>query len=227
MNENRMCPDCMQWHSALVCPFCELKKFAPPEHAVAADIVQTSSLSSPNQQVDYKTVSWDDWQLLFPQLWPNWAAGKLLDPSQESDPVLRRNQLGGVAQQLNNVVNTCSALPDTMRQNWKIFAHSFVPWYGKDPSFWDPSLDDEQAKLIQNQLRDWQTQISQYCNINMPMLPTSSSTLSQIAEETLATVGKYFDTMKFVIGAGVVLALVTVAILGVDGTRKIVAKVVG
>lgn len=179
-----------------------------------------SSSTSANVQ----PASWDDLQLLYPFLWPTWLVGKILDPSQETDSSTKRSQLGGIAQQLNNVRKTCTALPQTDQANWDTFAKTFIPWFQKDPSIWDPSLDKPQADLIQDQLRGWQIEFAKYCNIGMPLLPKATPTLTQLGNDFFEDVGKYLDTVKWVLVVGAGLFVISIAVIGVDNTRKIVAR---
>jgi hypothetical protein len=235
-----ICPQCLQAYSDITCPFCALQRFATapepppaPKHVTAGiqragQVMNASSSTalstSGSSSNPYTVASWDDFELAYPFLWPAWAANKLLDPSQERDSATRRNQLGGIAQQLNRVVAACANLPDTDRSNWKTFAASFLPWYQNPDN--DQAVDDAQAALIQDQLRGWQIEISKFCNIGMPVLPQSTPTFGQLGQAALEDVGKWFDTIKFMLVGGIVLLAVSVAIVGVDNTRKIVMKYV-
>ena len=203
--------------------------FAAQDVSLGADATASSNVPamyypSSSTSAPVQAASWDDLQLLYPFLWPSWLIGKILDPSQETDSTTRRSQLGGIAQQLNTVRKTCTSLPATDTANWDTFAKTFIPWFQKDPSVWDASLDKPQADLIQDQLRGWQVEFAKYCNIGMPILPKATPTLAQIGSDVAEDIGKYLDTVKwiFVVGAG--LFLVSVAIIGVDNTRKIVVK---
>ena len=193
----------------------------------------SSSAAASNVPASYMTssagtlpASWDDWMLLYPPLWIPYAAGKIIDPSQETDPETRRKQLGGIAQQLNTVRKSCTTLPAVDQTNWDTFAKSFIPWFDKDPSVWDQNLDKPQADLIQDQLRAWQTEFAKYCNIGMPLLPKSTPTVSQLGEDLLLDVGQFLSAAKWVLVVGAGLFLVSVAIIGVDNTRKIVTKAI-
>jgi hypothetical protein len=162
--------------------------------------------------------------LAYPPLWIPWAAGKIVDPSQETDSDTKRNQLGGIAQQLNNIRKSCTTLPAIDQSNWDTFAHSFIPWFNKDPSIWDANLDKPQADLIQDQLRGWQVEFAKYCNIGMPIMPKSSPTFAALGEDLLQDVGEYISAFKWIVIVGAGLFLVSIAIIGVDNTRKMVVK---
>lgn len=192
---------------------------ATPSSNIPATYYPSSSTSGA-----VEPASWDDLQLLYPFLWPSWLVGKILDPSQETDSTTKRAQLGGIAQQLNSVRKTCTALPQTDQANWDTFARTFIPWFQKDPSIWDPTLDKPQADLIQDQLRGWQIEFGKYCNIGMPILPKATPTFAQIGSDIAEDIGKYLDTVKWIVVVGAGLFLVSVAIIGVDNTRKIVVK---
>lgn len=211
-----ICSRCYQPFDAMACPYCALG---------ASQFVGQAAVANP-----YQTASWTDLDhFLFPLDWALERAGKLIyDPSQSSDMIARRQQMGAVAQQLNNVVKACPALPDVDKQNWAIFAQQFVPWFNKSvPSTDDAQLDVDQANALQDQLSDWQAEIGKYCDTGMPFVPHSSPTLGQLGQQTLGLVGKYLDTFKWVVLVGAGVFAVSVAILGVDGTRKIVMKAVG
>jgi hypothetical protein len=172
--------------------------------------------------------SWDDFQLLYPFLWPTWLAGKIatgtiVDPSQEVDSQTKRSQLGAVAQQLNTVISKCTSLPDADKTGWKAFAPTFIAWFTRDPGMFGTG-DAAQAIAFQDQLRDWQIEVAKYCNIGMPLLPKGSPTLAQLGDETLQTVSKYLDTVKWVLIVGAGIFIVTVAVVGVGNTRRIVMK---
>lgn len=245
-----ICRTCFQPFQGMSCPYCEVRMrqfvgqmpadssgVTPAMYSPSSTppIVQASSSApvapgAPGAGV-VQPASWDDLQLLYPFLWPDWAMDKgkqwllkKIDPSQEQDPQVKRNQLGAIAQQLNNVVKTCTSLPSTDVQNWNLFAQQFIPWFEKNPNFYDPNTDNDQAALFQDQLRGWQTEIGKYCNLAMPLLPKATPTLSQLGEDFLMDVGKAFDTIKFLVALGAGLFLVSVAIIGVDNTRRIVLK---
>jgi hypothetical protein len=240
-----LCPQCFQPYSGFDCPFCAARAArarqwvgqatdAATDTATDTATTDTSSSASVSSNVPatYMTsssaavlpASWDDWELLYPPLWIPWAAGKILDPSQETDPATRRAQLGGIAQQLNNVRKTCTALPLTDQQNWDTFSKSFIPWFEKDPSVWDPTLDKPQADLIQDQLRGWQIEFAKYCNIAMPTMPKATPTVEALGEDLLQDVGEAISAAKWILIVGAGLFLVSVAIIGVDNTRKLVLK---
>lgn len=249
-----ICRSCYQPFEGIACPYCavRMRQFVgqlPSDSAavtpavyspsdVGGAVLASSSATAagvPGASGVVQPASWDDLQLLYPFLWPGWAVGKGqqwlekqlgTDPSQESDPQVKRNQLGAIAQGLNNVVKTCPSLPATDVQNWNLFAHQFIPWFEKNPNFYDPKTDSDQAALFQDQLRGWQTEIGKYCNLAMPLLPRATPTLTQLGEDFLTDVGKYFDTVKFLVAVGAGLMLVSVAIIGVDNTRKLVMKAV-
>jgi hypothetical protein len=232
-----VCPECYQPYAGIMCPYCAARRTqyvgqatdaassssgvdsATPSSNIPAMYYPSSSTSAMVQPA-----SWDDLQLLYPFMWPSWLIGKILDPSQETDSTTKRTQLGGIAQQLNKVRKTCTALPQMDQANWDTFAKTFIPWFEKDPSIWDASLDKPQADLIQDQLRGWQIEFAKYCDIGMPILPKATPTLAQLGGDFLEDVGKYLDTVKWVLVVGAGLFIVSVAIIGVDNTRKIVVK---
>lgn len=243
-----VCPHCYRPFVGIMCPYCAVtmgpldaakmgqQYVGQTADAAATDAATDASASSASSNVpavyqpssststSYKAASWDDLQLLYPFLWPNWLIGKIINPSQEEDSTTKRTQLGGVAQQLNTVRKTCTSLPQTDQTNWDTFAKTFIPWFQKDPSIWDPTLEKPQADLIQDQLRGWQIEFAKYCNIGMPIMPKATPTLPQLGEEFLQDVGSYLDTVKWVVIVGASLFLISVAIIGVDNTRKIIVK---
>lgn len=211
-----ICSSCYQPFDGMLCPYCALG---------GAQYVGQAASASP-----YQTASWSDLEpFLFPMDWALEKAGKLIyDPSGTADMVARRQQMGAVAQQLNNVVQACPALPAADKANWTIFAQQFVPWFNKaTPSTQDAQLDVDQANALQDQLSDWQAEIGKYCDTGMPVVPHSSPTLTELGHEAIGLVGKYFDTFKWVVFVGAGVFAISVAILGVDGTRKIVMKAIG
>jgi hypothetical protein len=250
-----VCPQCFQPYAGIMCPFCAARTAMGPldaakmgqqyvgqqSDAATADAVTnaaSSSAATPSSNIPatyypssstsatVQPASWDDLELLYPFMWPNWLIGKIFDPSQETDSTTKRSQLGGIAQQLNHVRKTCTALPQTDQSNWDTFAKTFIPWFQKDPSIWDPTLDKPQADLLQDQLRGWQIEFAKYCNIGMPILPKATPTLSQLGNDFLEDIGKYLDTVKWIVVVGAGLFIVSVAIIGVDNTRKIIVKAV-
>lgn len=240
--QQAFCSTCVASYVGIMCPYCAIREGAQyvGQSADATDMPTDAASSSSgadaasNVPAMYQTsssgtanvlpASWDDWMLLYPGLWIPYAASKILNPSQETDPTVRRTQLGGIAAALQNVRKTCTALPVTDQNNWDTFAKSFIPWFAKDPSIWDASLDKPQADLIQDQLRGWQIEFAKYCNIGMPILPKASPNLLSLGSEALQDIGSYIDTVKWIVVVGAGLFLISVAIIGVDNTRKIVTK---
>lgn len=90
----------------------------------------------------------------------------------------------------------------------------------------DAKADAEQGDAFQDTLRDWQIEVSKYCNIGMPLLPKSAPTLSQLGQQTLETAGKYFDTVKTVVVVGVVGVILVMFIVGRGNVQRAFAKVV-
>jgi hypothetical protein len=227
-----ICSNCYQPLAGPWCPYCDVHTQVTGQAATPSSSSSPSStqaMYNPGSSSDnaYLPASWDDLQLLYPMLWPTYVANKittgLLDPSQETDSQTKRNQLGGVAQQINTVVKSCTTLPATDVTNWNQFAQTFLPWFNRtNNTFESGTVDKEQADLLQDQLRGWQIEVSKYCNIGMPVLPKATPTWAELGSDLLSDVGKYFDTIKFVFVLGAGLMLVSVAIIGVDNTRKIV-----
>jgi len=235
MGVSGICPNCFQPLAGPWCPYCDVhaqvtgQGGTPSAASPSSSPSNTQAMYNPGSSSNnaYLPASWDDLQLLYPMLWPSYVAGKiatgLLDPSQETDSQTKRNQLGGVAQQINTVVKSCTTLPSTDVTNWNSFAQSFLPWFNRQSNtFESGTVDKEQALLLQDQLRGWQIEVSKYCNLGMPILPKATPTWTDLGSDVSTDVGKYFDTIKFILVLGAGLMLVSVAIIGVDNTRKLV-----
>src|SRR5260221_483131 len=111
-----ICPSCFKTITSVEHSACS--PIRPPfRHYVGADPTTTDT-STDYQSASvsaYKAAEWKDLELLYPVLWPDWIARKILDsafdPSQTADPQEKRRMLAAVAKQLNNVIETCSSIP--------------------------------------------------------------------------------------------------------------------
>lgn len=228
---------CWRSYGGLSCPYCAVWQAVGRAvgqyvgQAVTAAIENMPSVGAPPTGAA-QAASWGDLQLLSPALWPEWLLDKAkgwivdkLDPSAQKNMDRRRQELGAIAKQLDNVVKGCTALPDVDRQNWNVFASTFVPWFNHStPESNDQRLDEDQAASLQDQLAAWQAEIGRFCDTGMPPIARSTPSLAELGGMALTDVGKFFDYGKSALLVGAGLLLVVVAIVGVDNARKLIVK---
>lgn len=222
-----ICSSCFRHMPGMLCAYCSVRNM----HVVGAATDTTATTASDTTVAaqgnagQVKAASWGDLQLLYPFLWPSYAAGKILDPSAEKDPQVRRNQLAAYAKALDTAIQSCTDVPAADRTNWNTFGQQFAVWFNKDVGFLDAKADQDQADAFQDQLHDWQIEIEKYCKTGVPEISRSSPTFTQLGEDLLGTVGRYFDTAKVAFIVGGVVVIVVVWAVGKDNIRKLIAKV--
>ncbi len=232
-----ICYTCFKQTSAFPCVHC-LASENVQRHVTGADtttdapsMVQNDAqvAAQPTTSSDVKYTGWDDLQLLYPLLWPQWLAGKVIDqfdPSQEKDPSIKRTELAAVAKQLNTVIESCTKVPQADRDGWVSWSKGFIIWFNQDVGMLDRSADAAQGEAQQDMLRNWQIEISKYCDIGMPILPKATPTWSAVASDALADVGKYFDTTKTIFIIGALLIVGAVYVMGVGNVRRFAGKAI-
>lgn len=211
------CPACAQRHvtgqnmafavrSQMHPRYASVRQFAgqvTSDGSTGASDTQTAAQGNAGQ---VQTTSWQDLELIYPGFWIPWAAGKLADAaveqyfSNEADAKQRRDDLALVAKQLDDVIGSCSKVPQNNRTNWTTFTTQFIQWFNVDTSAsdFDNTADQKTAASYQTQLRNWQIEIKKYCNIGMPLLPEPNPSLSQLGNKALDTANNYFSTVKTV-----------------------------
>lgn len=227
-----ICFTCFKQTSAFPCSHC-LRHMAGADPAadapsMIANDAQVAAQSTTSSDVKY--AGWDDLQLLYPLLWPEWLAGKVVDyyfdPSQEKDPAIKRTKLAAVAKQLNTVIESCSKVPQADRDGWVSFSKTFIGWFNEDVGVLDHSADAARAEAFQDDLRNWQIEISKYCNIGMPLLPKATPSWGQVASDVVQDVGKYLDTTKAIFIVGALLLVGAVYVMGVGNVRRLAGKAI-